>query len=155
MLLLRLVSASQYCNNVYQDNVLMTSNGIAQLIDFGLAQIVGARGFTTTLRRNARYTAPELMPVVPQEDDNQSNVVRPTFASDVFSFSMFLLQVGFFSYVLELLTYFLSRYLADPGLLVHRWALCPTIIFLSSATMCTSRVMFIGEIDPGVIYTIQ
>jgi serine/threonine protein kinase len=70
----------------------MTADGVAQIIDFGLAQVVGMRGFTTALSRNARYTAPELMPIT--EVESQS-LIRPTFETDVFSFAMVLLEVCF------------------------------------------------------------
>jgi hypothetical protein len=60
---------------------------------------VNVSGFTTRIERNARYTAPELMPIlddVESEMDEATPIVRPTFASDVFSFGILLLQVLFF-----------------------------------------------------------
>jgi serine/threonine protein kinase len=77
-------------DDIPQDNVLMTADGVAQIIDFGLAQVIGVSGFTTIIQRNSRYTAPELMPAT--EVENQS-MLRSTRQTDVFSFAMFLLEV--------------------------------------------------------------
>jgi serine/threonine protein kinase len=72
---------------VLQDNVIISDDGgdQAQLIDFGIAQILSVQGFTTVTDRNTRYTAPELLSAVN---------ARPTRQSDVFSLGVLLLQVG-------------------------------------------------------------
>lgn len=47
------------------------------------------KGFTTKIMSNVRFTAPELMPIEETEQD-----AKPTFASDIFSLGMLLLQVS-------------------------------------------------------------
>jgi serine/threonine protein kinase len=75
-------------SNAFQDNVLISDQGVAQISDFGIAQILGVQGYTTLTYRNVRYAAPELRPLSDDVHD-----VRPTFASDIFSLGIFLLQV--------------------------------------------------------------
>lgn len=74
-----------------QNNVRVSRNRTAKLIDFGVGKIQDVKGFTTVLDRNARYTAPELLPI---DEARDNDTVRPTFKSDMFSFSLLLLQVS-------------------------------------------------------------
>lgn len=67
----------------------------AQITDFGIAQIVDVRGFTTVTERNIRYTAPELMPEASDKLDSEASVttIPPTKRSDIFSLGILFLQV--------------------------------------------------------------
>lgn len=67
-------------------------DGRVKIIDFGISQIIGVTGFTTHLERNRRYSAPELVPITEVPGGVQP---KPTRRSDVYSFSMVLLQVDF------------------------------------------------------------
>jgi serine/threonine protein kinase len=71
-----------------QDNILISDQDHAQITDFGIARILNAKGFTNMTERNARFSAPELMPIDESKPD-----VRPTRESDIFSLGMLLLQV--------------------------------------------------------------
>jgi serine/threonine protein kinase len=71
---------------------MMTATGVTQIIDFGISQIVDVKGFTTGFNCNARYSAPELMPIELEEEGKES-VIRPTFMSDAFSLAMTILEV--------------------------------------------------------------
>jgi len=75
------------------DNVIVSDQGVAQITDFGIAQILGITGFTTTTPRNIRFTAPELMPIDVNPEQVSVTAVRPTYQSDVFSLGMLLLQL--------------------------------------------------------------
>jgi hypothetical protein len=66
----------------------VTDNGVAQLNDFGMSQLMDVRGFTTKIMRNIRFSAPELMPITEQKSD-----IHPTFQTDIFGLAMLLLQV--------------------------------------------------------------
>jgi serine/threonine protein kinase len=77
-----------YYLNASQDNILVSDQGVAQITDFGIARILGVEGYTTMIR-NVRYAAPELRPL----GDIDLEQVRPTTASDIFSFGILLLQV--------------------------------------------------------------
>jgi len=71
------------------ENILVSEEGTAQITDFGIARILGVRGYTTLTCRNVRYSAPELRPLT--DDDIQN--VRPTTASDIFSLGILFLQL--------------------------------------------------------------
>jgi len=66
----------------------VTDNGVAQLNDFGMSQLMDVKGFTTKIMRNVRFSAPELMPITEQKSD-----IHPTFETDIFGLAMLLLQV--------------------------------------------------------------
>ena len=68
---------------------MINEEGHAQIIDFGLSGFDSLAGFTTQQQgqRNPRYCAPELLRQV---------VIKPTFESDVYGFSMTVLQVCVF-----------------------------------------------------------
>lgn len=70
----------------------MTAEGVTQIIDFGISQIVDVKGFTTAFHCNARYSAPELIPIALEEEGTET-VIRPTFMSDAFNFGMTMLEV--------------------------------------------------------------
>ena len=72
----------------FQDNVLLSDQGVAQINDFGMSAILDTSGFTTKILRNVRFNAPELMPI----SEEASNVL-PTFKSDIFSLGILFLQV--------------------------------------------------------------
>ncbi|KII90411.1 hypothetical protein PLICRDRAFT_173832 [Plicaturopsis crispa FD-325 SS-3] len=72
------------------DNVMIGYDGRVKIIDFGISQIIGVTGFTTHLERNRRYSAPELVPITEVPGGVQP---KPTRRSDVYGFSMVLLQV--------------------------------------------------------------
>jgi hypothetical protein len=66
----------------------VSDDGVAQLNDFGLSQIIDVQGFTTQIMRNIRFTAPELMPIAEVESE-----IRPNMQTDIFGLAMLLLQV--------------------------------------------------------------
>ncbi|KAF7966495.1 hypothetical protein HWV62_38110 [Athelia sp. TMB] len=66
---------------------MISDAGHAQIMDFGVSVIPELQGFTTTTNWNARYSAPELLPM----DD--SPPPKPTKASDIFSLGILLLQL--------------------------------------------------------------
>jgi len=72
------------------DNVIVSDRKEAQLTDFGIGRIQDVKGFTSVNRtpRNIRFTAPELMPI-----NDDTSVIPPTPASDIFSLGMLLLQL--------------------------------------------------------------
>lgn len=72
---------------------MINDEGRAQIIDFGLSKLALLTGFTTQQQgqRNPRYCAPELL---------RQEIIRPTFESDVYGFSMTVLQVCRFEYPL-------------------------------------------------------
>jgi len=72
------------------DNVLISDQLRAQITDFGIARILDVSGYSTMTQRNIRYTAPELMPIVMDEDAPDE---RPTLQSDIFSLGILLLQL--------------------------------------------------------------
>jgi len=72
----------------YQDNILVSDDGVAQINDFGMSQILDVQGFSTEILRNIRFNAPELMPITGEPCD-----IRPTFESDIFSLGILFLQV--------------------------------------------------------------
>lgn len=67
----------------------MSDNGVAQLNDFGMSNIIDVQGFTTKIIRNIRFTAPELMPIEEKASDT-----KPNKETDIFSLAMLLLQVS-------------------------------------------------------------
>ena len=74
-----------------QNNILVSEHGVAQITDFGIARILGVRGYTTTVAsRNVRYAAPELLPIDTETDIEDA---RPTTRSDIFSLGILFLQV--------------------------------------------------------------
>jgi len=77
------------------DNVVVSDQLKAQITDFGIAQIVDVRGFTTVTERNIRYTAPELMPEASDKLDSEASVttIPPTKRSDIFSLGILFLQL--------------------------------------------------------------
>ncbi|KAF7983211.1 hypothetical protein HWV62_23486 [Athelia sp. TMB] len=75
--------------NIKSENVMVSDNGRAQLVDFGFPSITNMESFSciTVMNWNARHTAPELLPiseVQPQE---------PTKESDIFSLGILFLQL--------------------------------------------------------------
>ena len=76
--------------DAFQDNILISDEGVAQITDFGIARILGVQGYTTITNRNVRYAAPELRPIAEEVDQR---TVRPTPPSDIYSLGMLLLQV--------------------------------------------------------------
>jgi serine/threonine protein kinase len=72
---------------------MVDADGRAQIIDFGLSKFESMSGFTTAQLgdRNPRYCAPELLRQAKEE-----GVIKPTFESDVFGFSMTMLEVRAF-----------------------------------------------------------
>jgi serine/threonine protein kinase len=84
----------------FQSNVLINNDGDACLIDFGLSRILDARGFTTkTATSTYRYAAPELYWVeeaveqMPVEERGELGFPRFTRESDVWAFSMLVIEV--------------------------------------------------------------
>lgn len=77
-------------NTSHKANVLVSDNGVAQVNDFGISQIIGVRGFTTKILHNIRHNAPEIMPIREEDEEN----LRPTKQSDIFSLGILLLQVN-------------------------------------------------------------
>jgi len=71
------------------ENVLVSENGDAQINDFGMSRILETKGFTTTILRNIRFNAPELMPITEDASDN----ILPTYESDIFSLGILFLQL--------------------------------------------------------------
>jgi serine/threonine protein kinase len=94
---------------------MVTTNGTVQLIDFGLSRIVGVNNFATLTIRNSRYSAPELMPVT---EYAHGMIVSPTYQTDVFSFSMTMLEVRSDFHLL-------STFLDDANVLVPRYLTHP------------------------------
>lgn len=76
--------------NSFQDNIVVTDELRAQIIDFGISRLVGVKGFTTLAQRNVRFSAPELIPL----QENPNTVIRPTYESDIYSLGILLLQVS-------------------------------------------------------------
>jgi len=70
------------------ENVLVSENGDAQINDFGMSRILETKGFTTTILRNIRFNAPELMPITEDTSD-----ILPTYESDIFSLGILFLQL--------------------------------------------------------------
>lgn len=70
------------------ENVLVSELGVAQINDFGMSRILETKGFTTTILRNIRFNAPELMPIT--EDACE---ILPTYESDIFSLGILFLQL--------------------------------------------------------------
>lgn len=67
----------------------MSHEGEVQITDFGLSSIPSEiQGFNTVGQWNVRYHAPELLSVTEPEV-----YAGPTYASDIFSLGMLLLQV--------------------------------------------------------------
>ena len=77
-------------NKLRKANVLLADDGVAQVNDFGVSQIIGVRGFTTKICHNIRHNAPEIMPITEKDDQD----VKPTKQSDIFSLGILLLQVN-------------------------------------------------------------
>ncbi|KIP03003.1 hypothetical protein PHLGIDRAFT_78235, partial [Phlebiopsis gigantea 11061_1 CR5-6] len=75
--------------DIHGGNVLV-QNGVPQLADFGVANFADSTQASVSLTRTgaSRWMAPEIL-VAEQED----GPVRPTPASDVFSFGMLMLQI--------------------------------------------------------------
>jgi serine/threonine protein kinase len=71
--------------------VLINDKGEACLTDFGLSRMLGVSGFTTkTGSATLRFTSPELIPL---EDQEQTDLPRVTKTSDVWAFSMTVIEV--------------------------------------------------------------
>lgn len=78
-------------------NVFVSSSGTPLLADFGLSQMLSGATITMVVSTNAgqgsiRWMSPELLNVT--EDETQ--VVRPDFYSDMWAFGM-IIYVNFFS----------------------------------------------------------
>jgi serine/threonine protein kinase len=83
-----------------QCNVLIDDDGNACLTDFGLSRILGTTGFTTkTGSGTQRFMAPELIPLgehlelIPLEEHGALPIPRVTTASDVWAFSLLVIEV--------------------------------------------------------------
>lgn len=75
-----------------QRNVLINDNREACLVDFGLARILGESGFTTKSASSTfRFMSPEL---IPRGEQAEMSVPRVTEATDIWAFSMFVIEVS-------------------------------------------------------------
>ena len=66
---------------------MISDSGRAQIVDFGVSVIPNIAGFTTVVNWNARYSAPELLPI------DGSEPPKPTKESDTFSLGILFLQL--------------------------------------------------------------
>ncbi|KAJ3574387.1 hypothetical protein NP233_g1799 [Leucocoprinus birnbaumii] len=75
--------------DIRPENVRTTPQGVLKLTDFGLSRLQDCRGFTTEAYTNLppRFTAPEILAPA------NSVPTKPTFKSDIYSFSMCMLQI--------------------------------------------------------------
>lgn len=73
--------------DIKPENVMISDDGRAQIVDFGVAVIPNIAGFTTVVDWNARYTAPQLLPI------DGSDAPKPTKESDIFSLGILFLQL--------------------------------------------------------------
>jgi len=75
-------------------NVLLDSNGLAVLCDFGLsgvvAEVMSATFITSTISGNARWMAPELMAL--SLEDTDVPVIKTTHQTDMYSFGCLTLE---------------------------------------------------------------
>lgn len=88
-----LTVSSQLTNPVYlQPNVLIDGNQGARLSDFGLAVFAegASNNYGSTRGGNYRWLAPEIISA--QREEFLS--CRPTYASDIYSFSCLCVEVG-------------------------------------------------------------
>lgn len=75
----------------FQANVLIGDDGEVRLTDLGLARILEVSGFTTrTPSSTFRFMAPELVPL---EEQAEMPIPRVTAATDVWAFSMCVIEV--------------------------------------------------------------
>ncbi len=77
----------------FQNNILVTDDGVACLCDFGLANIletVGPTFATSVFAGSVRWMAPEL---VISSVDSQSKPISHSFSTDVYSFGCVAYQV--------------------------------------------------------------
>jgi serine/threonine protein kinase len=72
-----------------QNNVLVDSNGRAQIADYGLLTMCADLSGTSYIRSNVRWAAPELFEV-PETDDTCGS---PKLKSDIYSFGCIAYQV--------------------------------------------------------------
>ncbi|KAF7979186.1 hypothetical protein HWV62_43104 [Athelia sp. TMB] len=70
-----------------QENIMISDSGDAQIADFGVSIIPSLSGFTTVINWNARYSAPELLPIT------DSVPIKPTKETDIFSLGILLMQL--------------------------------------------------------------
>jgi len=83
-------SISVVHGDVKGSNVLITDDCKACITDLGLARILEQPGFTTTTASTTfRFMSPEQIP----HDEEEEVIPRPTKATDVWAFSMFIIQV--------------------------------------------------------------
>jgi serine/threonine protein kinase len=74
----------------HQTNILVNDKHEACLADFGLSRVLGESGFTTTsVGGTSRWMACELI----MSSNEEGNVPQVTAASDVWAFSMTVLEV--------------------------------------------------------------
>lgn len=78
-------------------NVLIQACGKACLADFGLStlllEFVGTSNFTTSIRGNIRWAAPELFDIPEADDDGNRYLILPSPRCDIYSFGSIMVQV--------------------------------------------------------------
>ncbi|KAF7966497.1 hypothetical protein HWV62_38114 [Athelia sp. TMB] len=73
--------------DIKPENIMISDSERAQIVDFGVSVIPNIAGFTTVVNWNARYSAPELLPI------DGSEPPKPTKESDIFSLGILFLQL--------------------------------------------------------------
>ncbi|KAJ7029669.1 kinase-like domain-containing protein [Mycena alexandri] len=74
-------------------NVLVDSNGIPCICDFGFAKIITHPGFTTLSVGTVPYIAPELFLVLDDAENTDVSLPRTTKYTDVYSFALLVLEI--------------------------------------------------------------